>query len=130
MKRSIAVSLIIGAVSAVIGWAAAVLLTEGLSEETFASLRFGWGGLMIGSIAAIAVVFLLLANTSDPIVTTIAAAAGGALLWNQREIPIYSDNLKTGTPEYYWMSVTMMLAMLALLFLGLRSANNSTRRAR
>lgn len=131
MLKTFVVSPLVGAVAVLLGWIGALLAVESMDEATFASLRFGWAGLLIGATAlAVFATVMVAGGGTDPLVATVVAGVGVALLWNHRELPFATQNFEQGTSAAYWYIVTMMLVVFVLLLVGLRAARETNNRAR
>ncbi len=131
MFKTFVMSPVAGALAAVLGWIGAGLFKSSMNAAEFANLRFGWEGALVGAIALAAIVILALTKgLVDPVVLVGSAAVATAILWNKQELPFATDNFRTGTSSSYWFTVTMMVAILIVLLMGLRAARESSNRAR
>jgi hypothetical protein len=131
MWKTFVASPLAGGVSAALGWMGALLFEGSMSRAEFATLRFGWPGAIVGGIAIACVLVLFLSgSTIEPLTMIAAASVGGALLWNVRELPFSTINFRNGTATNYWVTVSMMVAVMILLLVGLRSTRDATNRTR
>jgi len=131
MLKTFVATPLAGGIAAVLGWIGAVLIKTSMTEAEFASFRFGWTGAMIGATAAAVIIMLFLAGDMvEPLVLSVVAAGGAALLWNREKLPIDPNRFSEGTTASYWFMVTMMGITFLLLLMGLRVARESTSRAR
>jgi uncharacterized membrane protein YeaQ/YmgE (transglycosylase-associated protein family) len=131
MWKTFVASPLAGGLSAVLGWLGALLFEGSMSEAEFANLRFGWPGAIVGGIAMSCVLALLVSGSMiEPLMTVTTASIGAALLWNIREFPSSTTDLRDGTTIGYWFAVSMMVAVLFLSLMTLRAARESTNRAR
>lgn len=129
--RSLFISVIVGAIAGALGWVGAVLMMNAMDSATFASIPFGWTGLVVGSVAVAAIAMIIgLNNVVEPVVASAGAAATAVLLWERRELPFDTEAVESGTPSYYWASLALMVIVFLVLMIGLRSARVSNRRAR
>lgn len=131
MWKTFVASPVVGALASLLGWAGANIVVETMDSSTFASLQFGWPGLLIGATALAAFLLILVSGkATEPLVAALCAAAGVALFWDLRELPFSTQNFEQGTPTIYWLTVTMMVVVFALLLVGLRAARGTSGRAR
>jgi len=129
--RSILVSLVVGATAGVLGWVGAVFLMNSMDSATFASIPFGWTGLIVGSVAVASIAMIMgVGDLIEPVIMVFAAAAAAAVLWQRRELPFDSRAVESTTSTNYWITLGLMAVVFVLLMFGLRSARVSNRRAR
>lgn len=124
-------SVLAGAVAAVLGWVAALFFSGTLTDDSFADIRFGWQGSLVGAtaLATLLMIWYFSDKKVEPLVTAVCAAIGAAFLWDQRELPFNTSGFDRASDDY-WVTVTTMGLIFVLLLLGLRTARGSENRAR
>ena len=84
----------------------------------------------IGVMTAMLVVGVLIAmhKQVEPMLTALATAAGCALLYNTRELPLRDSANLQQSSDNYWVVISAMVMILAVLMISLRvSRRNSSR---
>lgn len=129
MLREFSLSGLVGMIAAMLAWIATIMIV-GQDDRFFVQGREIEWGTIIGVLTAVAVIGVLIAmhRSVEPILTTLAGAAGCALLYNTRELPlIVRGDEFSRVDDSYWPVVASMIVIFILLVLSLRITQNNTR---
>lgn len=74
----------------------------------------------IMTVALVIGVLLALHRLVEPMLTVLATVAGCALLYNTRELPLRDSANLQQSSDNYWVVITAMVMILAVLLIGLR----------
>lgn len=129
MVRSVAISGLVGGFAAVAAWVATVMLLGSDGELMVQGQVVQWPT-AIGVMSGLLVIGVLLAlhRLVEPLLTAMAAAAGCALLYNTRELPLRDSAGLQRSSDNYWVVITAMVMIFAVLLIGLRISRNSDSR--
>lgn len=102
-------------------WAATVMLLGSDGEILVQGRLIEWPA-AIGVMTALLVVGVVMAlhKMVEPMLTALATAAGCALLYNTRELPLRDNANLQRSSDNYWVVIVAMVMILAVLMIGLR----------
>lgn len=131
MVKTFITSPFVGAIAAVLGWLVALFIQDSMSDAAFADLRFAWAGSMVGgtALSTLVLIWYFSERNVEPLVASVCAAIGAAMLWDRRELPFNTANFNRAS-DNYWLAVTFMGLVFVLLLLGMRAARESNKRLR
>lgn len=131
MVKTFITSPFVGAIAAVLGWLAALFFQNSMTDAAFADLRFGWTGSMVAgtALATLVLIWFFTDRSVEPLVASVCAAIGAAMLWDRRELPFNTSNFDRAS-DNYWFAVAFSGLAFVLLLLGLRTARSSNSRVR